>query len=151
MPIHAFVGGSSILNTPLGGSARRFINDTGAPSIKGTLVDASHTTDFGVVTVAADSPDCMGVIYEDGIPNGEEVWVVTHGPAEVLLENATAATRGYWARVSVTAPGRADITNPLPPGGTIVEIDNHFREVGHGMESVIAGTDKLARVFLHFN
>lgn len=150
MPIHVFKP-STVLDTPLGGSARKFINKTGAPSIKGMLVDSSSSFDFAVDKVANDDPDCMGVMHEDGVPDGESVWVVTHGPAEVLLEDNTAATRGYWARVSVTDPGRADVTNPLPPGGTINEIDNHFREVGHGMESVSAGTDKLAIIFLHFN
>jgi hypothetical protein len=144
-------GGTSVLHTPEGGSARQLINKTGAISKKGTLVEAGTAIDHSVQNVSADDPDCIGVIYEDGIADGELVWVVTHGIGDVLLEDGSASTRGYWARVSVTQAGRADITLPNPPGGTIVEIDNHFREVGHCLQSVSSGTDKLARILLHFN
>ncbi len=144
-------GGSTVFHTPEGGSAIRYINKTGAVSKKGTLLEAGTSVDNSVQTVSADDPDCMGVIYNDGIPDGGIVWVVTRGRAQVLLEDGSVSTRGFWARVSVTDPGRADITLAVPPGGTINEIDNHFREIGHSVESVASGVDKLAFVNVHFN
>ena len=74
-----------------------------------------------------------------------------HGIADVLLEDATASTLAYWARTSITQAGRADITNAAPPGGGVAAIDRHFREIGHCIQAVTAGTDKLARIVMHFN
>lgn len=144
-------GRQSPLLTAEGGIAIPLINKTGAPSIKGTLVNTEANTDFGVNTVAADEPDIIGAIYQDGIPDGESVLVVISGAAQVLLEDGTTATRGYWCRVSATQAGRADITNAEPPGGTINAIDAHFKEAGHALESVGSGTDVLATIILHFN
>lgn len=144
-------GGSTVFHTPEGGIATQFINKTGAPSIKGTLVNTEGSVDFSVTTVGTNDPECIGVIWSDGIPDGQKIWVVTHGQADVLLQDLTASTRGFWAKVSATQAGRADITNAAPPGGGIPEIDEHFREVGHCIQSVSSGTDKFARVHLHFN
>ena len=147
-------GGSSATSpriTPEGGLAVQFINDTGANSIAGTLVETSESTDNAVIITDADCTDPIGVIYEDGIADGELVWVVIYGIADVLLEDSTTATHGYWARTSTTQPGRADITNNLPPGGTIQALEQHLSEIGHCIQSVTAGTDKKARIIKHFN
>lgn len=133
--------------TPEGGLAVRFINDTGAPSVRGSLVEASSSVDQAVsLTQAAGDDDCLGAIYEDGVADGQPVWVVVAGMADVLLENGTSATRGYWAGTGATA-GRADCTNANPPG----LVDAHFTEIGHCVQSVGSGTDVLARCVLHFN
>ena len=123
-------GIGSIWPTPEGGLAIKFVNKTGAASVKGTLLEAGTVVDDSVQVVGIDDPDCIGVIYEDGIADGELVWVVTHGKADVLLEDTAASTRGYWARVSAVQQGRADITLAVPPGGTITEIDNHLEKLG---------------------
>ena len=137
--------------TQEGGIAQRYINKTGSVSKKGTAIEAGTVIDDSVQLVSADDADCIGIVYDDGIPDGDYIWVVTFGKAEILLEDGTAATRGYWVRVSVTDSGRADATLAAPPGGTINEIDNHFREIGHCLQSVISGTDKLALCLIHFN
>lgn len=144
-------GGSTVFHTPEGGDARLFINKTGAPSIKGTIVDTEGSVDFSVKTADTNDPESMGVIWSNGIADGQKIWVVTHGLADVLLQDSTDSTRGYWAKVSATQAGRADITNAAPPGGGIPEIDEHFREIGHCVQSVTSGINKLARVHLHFN
>jgi hypothetical protein len=142
----------SVYHTPEGGIAIRMFNKTGGASVKGTLVDTQASIDFAVKIAVADDDDVMGVIYDSGVADGDLVWVVVCGVADVLLEDLSTATRGYWCRTSITQAGRADITNPNPPAsGIIVEIQEHFREIGHCLESVTAGTDKLARVVLHFN
>ena len=137
--------------TKEGGYAIRFVNKTGAASVKGTVVEASTTTFDAVGIVPSDQPDPIGVIYEDGVADGDLVWVVTMGKVQVLLEDTTAAILDGWVRVSPNVAGRADASAAGPPGGTIIEIDNHFKELGHCLETVIAGTDKLALCLIHFN
>ncbi len=141
----------AVFHTPEGGIAVRLTNNTGANTIKGTLVCACTAGDYAFKVCGADDPDAMGVVYESGIAAGQEAWVVTYGKADVLLQDTTASTRGYWARTSVTQAGRADITNAVPPGGGIVNHEIHFREIGHCIESKGSGTDVLARIMTHFN
>lgn len=139
--------GSAVKFTPEGGLAIRLTNDTGAASVKGSLIEASHAVEQAVsLTDASGDDDCMGVIHEDGVADGDPVWVVVAGMADVLLEDGTSATRGYWAGTAATA-GRADITNLDPPG----LVDAHFTEIGHCVQSATAGTNVLARCVLHFN
>ena len=73
------------------------------------------------------------------------------GRCQVLLEDSTAATAGYWVRTGDTTAGRADATNAAPPGGGIVELDEHMQEIGHTLESQGAGTSVLAWIILHLN
>ena len=130
---------------------KRFKNNTGAPSVRGELVETDHTLPFAVETLSADGEDCIGVWAENGIGDGGWGDVIISGPAYVLLEDNTTATAGYWTRSSVLQAGRADATLPDPPGGGVVQADQHFREIGHCLETVSAGTDKLALINLHFN
>ena len=139
------------MDTLEGGRAIKLTNKTGVASVKGIVVKPSSSTDYAVDVCGADGVDPIGVVYEDGIADGSEVWVVISGIAEVLLEDSTATTRGYWARTSITQAGRADITAALPPEGTIQALENHFSEIGHSIQSVTAGTDKLARIVMHIN
>ena len=144
-------GSDNIMITQEGGLAIRMINDTGASSIKGTVAAPSTSVEDAFDAVAADTPNPIGIVYEDGIADGESCWVVIYGKAQVLLEDTTASTVGYWVKVSDTQAGRADATNLMPPGGLIAQIDDHLSEVGHCLESVTAGTDKLAWCIIHFN
>lgn len=137
--------------TPEGGFAVQMINNTGAISAKGTLVCPSQSLDRAVRITETDDIDPCGVVYNDGAPQGGDVWVVIAGCADVLLEDNTAAGRGYWARASINQGGRADITNATPPGGTVIALEGHMKEIGHSQETVAAGINKLCRVFLHFN
>jgi hypothetical protein len=133
--------------TPEGGLAVRLINKTGAASVKGSLVKAGSAVDNSVVlNDALGGLNPIGAVYEDGIADGQLVWVVISGVAEVLLEDGTAATRGYWASSGATA-GRVDCTTADAPGLVL----SHFQEVGHCLQSVNSGTDVLARCLLHFN
>lgn len=133
--------------TPEGGLAIQYINQTGETSVKGTTVRI--TADSTVGKTAINVPDCIGVIYNSGIPVGQKVWVVISGVAQVLFKNATTA--GYLARTFVTADvgsvvGKAlSEAVPTPPFAN----DKHFCEIGHIIETV--GAPGLARVNLHFN
>ena len=116
-------------------------------SVKGTIVDASTGTDNAADIADTDSTDPIGVIYNSGVADGSEVWVVVAGIAQVLLEDTTASTRGNWVRTSSTTAGRADATTGSPPGADV----KHWQEVGHCTETQGAGTDVLAKMVLHFN
>lgn len=135
----------------IGGQMVRLTNRTGAVSVKGMVVTASDTYDNAFAINPADIPKPFGVVYESGIADGAECYVVTGGVAEVLLQDNTSSTRGYWAKVSDTAAGRADIRNQMPPGGTITALEDHSAEIGHCIQSVTAGTNKLAKCVIHFN
>jgi len=135
--------------TPEGGIATRVINDTGAPSIKGTIVHASPNIDNAVSLVPIDNPDPCGIVYDNGIPNGEYMWIVQHGKAQVLY--STPVTCGTFSRCPLSADG-AGIAGqainealPTPPFAT----NKHFLEIGHSTES--RATPGLALIFLHWN
>lgn len=133
-----------------GGYAVKMTNKTGANSIKGILVDVSDTVDNAFKIEESDGIDVIGVVYEDGITDGDDCWIVIEGTAEVLLKDGTAATRNYWVKTSDVA-GRADATNPAPPGGTIAALSEHFGEIGHCLESKTSGTDILCKIIIHKN
>lgn len=134
-----------------GGLAIRITNKTGAPSVAGTIVEAHESETEAVKVSDADCLDPIGVVYEDDIADGMPVLVVIAGMVSILLEDGTASTVGYWARTSITDAGRADITNSAPPGSGIVNHDVHIKELGHCIESVSSGTDKKAKIIIHFN
>lgn len=140
----------SQLHTADGGRASRYINGTGAASVKGSIVKLD-TTDSTVILNPADDPMPMGIVYEAGVANGEEMWVVTEGDAYVLLENSTGATAGNWAKSSDSVAGRADVSGTAPTGGTIASLNDHFAEIGHCEKAAVAGTDVLCKIHTHWN
>lgn len=130
--------------TSEGGFYEKFINKTGASSVKGTIVVASTSTDNAVGKAPAGSTMPIGVIYETGIADGSSVKVVVYGKAEVLLADGQSATHGYWCGVSASVAGRMyqDVAPPT---------DNHSREIGHSLQTHASGTDVLSLVQIHFN
>lgn len=64
---------------------------------------------------------------------------------ELLLDDNMACTRGDILYSSATTAGRAAaITNPA-------STTQHFREIGHALESKTAGTNTLVWATIHFN
>lgn len=147
----AFPGGRSGI-TVEGGFAVRMLNQTGGASVKGTVVEpqSGAVENRGVKAITADDPDLVGVIYESGIADGSLMWVVVSGMAQILLQDSTAGTRGYWSRASASQAGRVNSTSAVPPGGGVTELDIHVREVGHCAETVDAGTNVLCWHHVHF-
>lgn len=131
-------------STTEGGFAIRVLNKTGAASVKGTVVIASTATANAVATAPIDADMPIGVMYENGIADGQLCWVVVSGIAEVLFKNTVAPILGGIVFCSSTA-GRVDISNSIP--STTV----HYREVGHCFEAKAGGTNVLAKCVLHFN
>lgn len=149
MPIQVF-GNNKVGISELGGVAVKLINKTGAPSVKGTIVRADNTTDDAFDIAAADEIQPIGIVYEDGVADASECWVIIYGIADILLKDTTASTHGNWVYTS-DAAGRAEATLAAPPGGGIPELEIHMGEIGHALESIAGGADVLARVCLHFN
>lgn len=142
-------GAGPVLFTDLGGVAILMINDTGAPTNKGYLVRPSGAVDNGVVLVAQDIPDVIGIFLNDGVPDGELARVVVSGIAEVYFTGNV--TRDQLARGFVSADagfvaGQA-LNEPFPTSP--FANDKHFYEIGHTLESRVGAG--LAKTNLHFN
>jgi hypothetical protein len=133
--------------TPEGGMTDTIVNQTGAPSVKGTIVSLTS----GGFHVLTNQYDSIGVVYESGVAHGQPCRVVTAGFAETLFADGVAPVAGYWA-FCAAAPNLGRASNlAAPPGGGIPELDAHFTELGHTKESKSAGTGVLAFIFLHPN
>lgn len=130
--------------TPEGGIAVRLTNKTGGATVHGTMVAADTTTDNAFKTCPANSDTPIGFSYGSGVADGGEAWVVILGIAEVLMKNTVAPVKGYVGYVSDTA-GRVNNAATIP--GTT----EHWREIGHCLESKAGGTNVLAKFVLHFN
>jgi hypothetical protein len=139
-----------LMITDAGGMAVRLINKTGSASVKGTLVKAGTVDGSFIVTLADEAMPC-GVVYQAGVADGSTCWVVVYGIAEVLLEDSTASTAGYWCRTSITAAGRATMSTAAPPGGGVTELTAHEKEIGHCLETKGSGTNVIAKCIMHFN
>jgi len=131
-----------------GGFCVRFTNGTGANSVEGTVVHLVAGTKT-VHSILQNIPDPIGVIVEDGIEDGQPVWVCVSGLAKVLF--TASVTNGWFARGFITgdtgyitgyALGEAVPTAPFAS-------DKHFYEIGHIAESRTGAG--LALVVLHFN
>ena len=126
----------------------KFINRTGAASVKGSLVSCSTTADREVI-LQANEYDTIAVVQEAGVAEGAEMWCWVNGSvAQVLAKDATAFTRGNIL-IAADTDGRAD--NVGNPGGGLPGTDTHFKECGHVMESKGGGTNVLVLCSLHFN
>ncbi len=135
---------SAVSFTPEGGVAIRLLNKSGSASVRGTLVSGYGSVNMSFTTAAIDSDMPIGFVYDAGIADGSPCRVIVAGVAHALLKNTVAATRGYVVYASDTA-GRVDTAGSIPSN------TQHWRECGHCLESVTGGTDKLARIVVHFN
>ncbi len=138
---NGFVQGQRMGFTPEGGLVMKMTNRTGASSVKGTIVVSDTSADNGFMTAPASSDFPFGVVYENGVANGSDCWVVVAGVADVLMKASTAATRAYVTKVSTEA-GRA-VTESSPGS-------NHDKEIGHSLESKAGGPNVLIKAVLHF-
>lgn len=129
--------------TAEGGLAVQMVNNTGAASVKGTLVEASPGINEGVILTTLDSVVPCGAVYEDGVADGELMYVAIAGIVEVLLEDTLAGVRANWCDTSSNQTGRMDQhAGPTPA--------THWQEIGHCLENKTAGTDVLCKITMHF-
>jgi hypothetical protein len=138
--------GSMFMITELGGYAVKIKNKTGAPSVKGSLVSVSSGTAVSVA-LQTNEYDTIGIMYDNGVPNGSDCFVITTGMAQVLWKDSTASTMGRVALADAT-DGRA-IDIDVPSSNPIQA--EHFKEIGHVMETQAGGTNVLVKCMIHFN
>jgi hypothetical protein len=132
-----------------GGYMSKMINKTGKPSVKGNIVKASEAQDFAFELTSIEDKQAAGIVYDDGIPDGELCFIVKHGPAQVLLVDNTTATRGFWAYMS-KIKGRCLCDLKQPPGSGIKQLEARILGIGFGIENKDAGINVLAWIDTHF-
>jgi len=94
------VAGPKAKLTAEGGLAVKLTNKTGAASIKGTIVGVDSAAGNAFDLTAIDANYNLGVVYESGVDDGAECWVVVIGIAEVLMKND--ATLGQQCRIPLS-------------------------------------------------
>lgn len=127
--------------TSIGGNIIKLTNKTGAPSVKGELVECSIAVDDAVQLSSANSLEPIGVFLESGVADGDEAWIVEGGIAEVKADGV-GWVKGDWINSSAVGgrcEGSAHVPNPA----------KHMQEVGHALGD--AAGNGLAKVVLHFN
>jgi len=137
------------MDTPEGGRAIKIVNRTGAASVKGYMVHPSPSYDTSCTLSIVDVPDPIGIIYEAGVADGSEMWVVTNGYADVYFIGN--ATRGHIARGFVTGDAgyvAGQVLSEAVPSAPFAT-DKHFYEIGHVVQSRTGAG--LARCVLHQN
>ena len=138
-----------------GGIYKTMINKTGAPTVLGTVIGPYKGATVIVNAFqleATPNYDPVGIVVEAGIADGSPCKVVFVGSAYVRLKENSGTTKGNWVGPSAE-PGNADATATDPPGGGIVELQEHFKEIGHTLETVAAGgagTYALCLCEIHF-
>lgn len=135
--------------TPEGGFAVKLTNATTGSTIKGTLVSAASSADSAFNNFVTQY-DCIGSVYETGIAVGSEAWVVTGGIAEILLVDGTSGVRRNFVYMSTT-PGRGLANLAEPAGGGFTNAAEHFKEIGHCLETQASSTNVLCKILIHFN
>jgi hypothetical protein len=122
----------------------QYINNTGAPTVKGELVKFDTGANDAVVLTGSNDDECVGVFAEDGEADGALAWIIYAGSAQIMLQDSTSSLPGNWLSTSTTS-GRANGSNasPIPA--------RHWEEVGHSCQTVSSGIDVLVRGIIHFN
>jgi len=138
---------STVKFTEDGGIAVKLTNKTGANSVIGTAVQAGTAVDNSFELPGTDAYDITGFVYEDGIADGSECWIVVAAVAEMLVEDSTAVSRGDLLMAGDTTSGRIMPASAIPPPTTA----EHFREVGHALTGCTAGTDNTVMGIIHWN
>ena len=129
------------------GLVQKMKNKTGGNTVKGTVVSASDGTDNSF-KAQADEFDTIGVVAEAGVADAAEAWIWLNGSiCQVLWKDGQSATREYVALAADT-DGRA-YNVAVPTSNPVVA--EHFKEIGHVLETKGSGTDVLVLCHLHFN
>ncbi len=121
------------------------INDTGSDSIKGQVVAASPAVDMAFVAASESIDGLIGVVAEDGKPDGSECFIIIYGLAEVLMKDSTASASGNWIYVS-DVDGTAEVISPRAS-----QLEDYKKEIGQCLETKSAGTDVLVKCMIHLN
>lgn len=128
-----------------GGLAVKLINATNTTTQKGQVVTAS-TGSQRAYELTNNQFVAIGYVYEPVAP-GEEGFVVVSGIADVMVQGATSAGDHM---IVYTAPGTA--TASVPPAGlSALATSEHFKEIGHCLETHASGSNYTIKIVTHFN
>jgi len=128
--------------TPEGGYAVKLTNKTGVPSVKGQIVGIKTGTDNAFDLTAVGATYNLGVVYESGVADAAECWVVVAGIAQVLMKNA--AERGQLCRI----PLNTDAGEAAGYAMAAAQSDTaSVYKIGDVLES--AAAEALCKVLLH--
>ena len=138
----AGVGNSYFKITPEGGFAVRLTNMSGAVTVKGQIVGIKTGTNNAFDLTAVDATYNLGVVYEAGVEDAAECWVVVSGIAQVLMKNA--AVRGQMCRIPLNndVGGAAGYAMAAEQPGTA-----SVYKIGDVLET--AAAEVLCKVLLH--
>jgi hypothetical protein len=129
------------------GNLIRYINGTGATSVKGNVFSQSTSADNKVI-LQANEFDAFCVCAESGIASDAYVWCWEIGSScQVLFRDGESSTRGYVCLCSDT-DGRA-LNVDVPSTSPVVA--EHFKEIGHVAETKSGGTNVLVLIHTHYN
>lgn len=134
--------------TPEGGIAISLLNVSGTTFLKGNLLACSPGTADLSAVLCTSQFDGIGTAYELTPPN-KKGFVTISGVADFLLENGTSAVRGDWLRASTVA-GRCTPDNN-PAGLGALTVAEHFKEIGHCLETKAGSADAVVKGIIHFN
>ena len=138
----AGVGNSYFKITPEGGFAVRLTNKSGAVTVKGQIVGIKTGTDNAFDLTAVGATYNLGVVYESGVADAAECWVVVAGIAQVLMKNA--AERGQLCRI----PLNTDAGEAAGYAMAAAQSDTaSVYKIGDVLES--AAAEALCKVLLH--
>jgi len=139
----AGVGNSDFKITPEGGFAVRLTNKSGADSVQGQIVSHKGTVANAFDLTAVNANHCLGVVYESGVEDGAECWVVVSGIAQVLMKNA--ATMGHICRIPLNTDDEGKAAGYAMDA---VQSDTaSVYKIGDVLET--ANADVLCKVLLH--
>jgi hypothetical protein len=123
-------------------------NLLGNATVKGELIAASPRESMAFTHAPANALAAGGILYESGVANAAQAWVVVAGIAEALVETTAAATAGKWVSASYTQVGRIEANTAGPPDATTPPLTaEHFHELGHCLSNADAGS--LVNIFFH--
>lgn len=127
-------------HTSIGGIAIKLTNKTGANTVEGHLVSASSSTAEAFDVAISNSDEVIGIVYESGVADGSEAWIVVSGFAMVRVDGGGAALNDRLV---------SSVTSGITTVNNIPAVAVHFQEVGHAV-GVIVGPG-LVKTVLHFN
>jgi len=131
-----------------GGLCIKIKNATNLNSTKGNVVSVS-TSSADSFQLSTNDYDAIGIVYESGVPHGQDTWVVVSGIAQVLATNSSSF--GGWMRSQGSTQQGKGLVDSTPTGIGALAQDVHFNEIGHCFETVPSGSNYHVKWAIHFN
>lgn len=123
-------------------------NKTGGNSVKGMWVSVSPSYANSVIALPVDAPDPIGVIYNAGIADGQEVFVWVSGRVKALYFNPV--TMGDVC-VGPRGADTGEVAGYAKGNTGAPTATEHWYECGHITETNNLSSSSLTGTIIHFN